>query len=88
MRPNPDIDYRAVDEAAIFIGEILHKYSAITVLQVKEKYGEARIYCTEPYNFYNRLIYRLAYRLAIRKWPHLRGNILEGADWYEHLEGL
>ena len=37
---------------------------------------------------YQRLLYRRAYRLAIRRWPHLREEILGGADWDELLIGL
>lgn len=37
---------------------------------------------------YHRWLYRFLYRQAIRKWPHLRDEILGGADYSELLEGL
>ena len=37
---------------------------------------------------YQEFIYRLVYKKAIAKWPHLKQEILEGADWPEYLEGL
>ena len=36
----------------------------------------------------HRLLYRRAYRLAIKKWPQLRTNILACADYSELLKGL
>lgn len=35
-----------------------------------------------------KLMYRFRYRQAIRKWPHLTGEILMGADYPELLVGL
>ena len=32
--------------------------------------------------------YRFRYKQAIKKWPHLREEILGGADWRDLLEGL
>lgn len=40
-------------------------------------------YVVRPYHIY---LYRRAYKLAIKKWPHLREEILRGADWCEYLE--
>lgn len=37
---------------------------------------------------FHRWLYRRAYRLAVEKWPHLRKEILNGADWREILQGL
>lgn len=33
-------------------------------------------------------LYRRAYRNAIRKWPHLKKEILSGCDYWELLKGL
>ena len=35
-----------------------------------------------------RSLYRIAYRRALRKWPHLRDEILEGADFPELLREI
>lgn len=32
--------------------------------------------------------YRHRYKAAIKKWPHLKDEILHGADWPDLLEGL
>lgn len=37
---------------------------------------------------YQEKAYRKAYLLAIQKWPHLREEILQGADFDELLKGL
>ena len=37
---------------------------------------------------YQKYVYRLAYRNALKRWPHIREEILAGADWPELLEGL
>ncbi len=37
---------------------------------------------------YHKWLYRRAYKLALRKWPHLAAEILMGADWTELLMGL
>lgn len=37
---------------------------------------------------YQQWLYRLYYRRAVRKWPHLRNEIIEGADWPELLDGM
>lgn len=33
-------------------------------------------------------VYRKSYKLAIKKWPHLKNEIINGADHKEFLEGL
>lgn len=35
-----------------------------------------------------KFLYRRAYRNAVLRWPHLRLEILSGADYHELLEGL
>lgn len=37
---------------------------------------------------YQKIIYRLAYKQALRKYPDLRDEIMCCADWYEVLEGV
>jgi hypothetical protein len=37
---------------------------------------------------YQQWLYRLVYKLALKKWPHLKREILDGADYPEFLEGL
>jgi hypothetical protein len=37
---------------------------------------------------YQQWIYRRAYDRAITRYPHIRDEILDGADWPEYLEGL
>lgn len=38
-----------------------------------------------PYQYF---IYRLFYKLAVKKWPHLREEILSCADYSELLKGV
>jgi hypothetical protein len=75
------VDWQGIDEAAYYIGRFISRYGRISVSQTKEKWGCACVYCYAPQNWYQIFIYRLAYRLAIKKWPHLKEEILEGADW-------
>ena len=37
---------------------------------------------------YHKFLYRMAYKKALAKWPHLELEILCGADWQEFLGGL
>ena len=37
---------------------------------------------------YHRWLYRLAYKRAVAKWPHLKEEITSAADYPELLEGL
>lgn len=85
---DPNVDWRGIGEAAHYIGEFIERWGRMTVLQTKEKWGMSCVYCHGPRNWWQRFIYRLAYRIAIRKWPHLRQEILNGADWDETLKGL
>ena len=82
------VDWEGIFLSALEIGEFLSKWSNIEVTDMKEKYGEARVYCSCPSNIYDRFIYKMAYRTAINKRPHLKEEILEGADWPEFLEHL
>lgn len=37
---------------------------------------------------YHRWLYRHTYKRAVKKWPHLKEEILQCADWPEYLKGL
>lgn len=37
---------------------------------------------------YQQFIYRLVYKKAVAKWPHLRNNIISGADFENLLTGI
>lgn len=37
---------------------------------------------------WQKLVYRQAYKNAVKKWPHLKAEILDCADFYEELKGL
>ena len=41
-----------------------------------------------PTRWWQRRVYRLAYARALKKYPHIREEILDCADWPEYLEGL
>lgn len=77
-----------VNEAAEYIDKFISKVSDQRIMQSKEKFGEVRLYCEEPIGWYQRFIYRLAYKQAIKKWPDLKDEILCCADWEEYLGGL
>jgi hypothetical protein len=116
-----------VEKAAEEIGVFCARWGRIGVMQTKEKYGTARVYChfgvwgfhslilpryaynqwpkwlwnldcdigtkiLSPFNKilipYQKWIYLLAYKKAIKKYPHIREEILNGADWHELLENL
>jgi hypothetical protein len=82
------VDWEGIGSAADEIGHFISRWGRITVSQTKEKWGMSCVYCYGPVNFWQRFIYRLAYKLAIRKRPHLREELLNGADWDEYLEDL
>ena len=119
-----DVCYR-VGDVADYIGCWLRTWARINVLQIKEKFGEVRIYCTfgwddlhsvtHPGHAYYRYgkvgmfinqytrgvfkylnyiivpihkyLYCWRYHRAIKKWPELRDEILQGADFGELFEG-
>lgn len=97
-----NVDWSGLYDAAYYIATYLGRYGRIHVMDYKEKWGEVRVYILWgmedrwiPYSRlnpilipYQKWIYRRAYANAIRKWPHLRNEILNGADWQELLEGL
>ena len=97
---DPDVDWNGISEAAYWIGKQLRRWG-ISVSDCKEKYGTVRVYCSlgrwgapGPLNKYviipiQQRIYRWVYMYAVRrKWPHLAGEILMGADFEEYLQGI
>jgi hypothetical protein len=89
-----DFDWRGLDEAIDYIDKYITRWGlgTIRVLQAKEKFGLARIYVSVNSNmftmWYARLVYKYAYRKAVRKFPTLRDEILEDADYSEWLKGV
>lgn len=120
------VDWAGIEDAAYFIGGWLIRWVRLPVMQMKEKFGTARVYCSFGWSsfysiwrpqyfwvpnwypwkldlrlspwvlpFLNRVgvpiqeaAYRSRYKAAIKKWPHLKEEILCGADRPELLEGL
>ena len=87
----PGVDWEGINEAAEYIGHYLRKRGMV-VLGVKEKYGEVRVSVAmttgRVRGYIDRFLYRRAYKLALRRWPHLRCELLEGADWPEYLRRI
>lgn len=121
-----DRHFTRVDEIAAEIGRFISKWGRMRVLQVKEKFGTVRVYCSFgwdcfhslvwprhcwihrkwPYGLdlavsewvlpvlnkllfpYQRFIYRMAYRRAVKKYPYLRDEILCCADHGKELQGV
>ena len=87
----PGVDWVGISEAAEYIGDYLRK-RGLAVLGVKEKYGEVRVSVYMSVSgvrgYIDRFLYRRAYKLALKRWPHLRSEILEGADWPEYLRRI
>lgn len=55
------------------------------------RYGNKFVYYTGIQLFFNTiqpLVYRQAYKRAVKKWPHLRTEILCAADYSELLKGI
>lgn len=76
------VDWKGLNEAAFFIGRRLEE-AGVFVSDAKEKWGTVRVYCDlEPVHAEP---YMLAYLAAVEKWPHLRQEILIGADYPEFL---
>jgi hypothetical protein len=122
-----DCDWKGIDDAARYIGLWLRRYARMNVSDIKEKWGQPRVYVsfgwhqlfciTHPGYAYSRypkwlwyldiyyisgivqllnpvvvpihkFLYKWRYKKAIQKWPHLKGEILSGADWPELLKDL
>ena len=82
------VDWRGIEDAAEFIADKLTAHFEHWVFQYKEKWGMVCVYCYHPHDEEAEGVYRNVYKEAIAKWPHLKSEILNGADWDEFLEGL
>lgn len=95
--------FEDVARAADYIGNFCARWGFIDVMQTKEKFGTARVYinfgiCRVTHPILSKVnpillpfqeyIYRLAYHKAITRYPHIRTEILEGADYPCFLGGL
>lgn len=119
------VDWKGIGDAAHWIGVQLRRWGRVGVIQTKEKFGTARVYChfgwsqvhcvTHPGYAYNqypkwlwvldcnvgsrliglvgravipyqRWLYRRVYFAAVKRWPHLEAEILDGADYSELLK--
>ena len=83
-----DVDWQGINDCADWIGQELTSFFPDWVQQTKEKWGMVVVYCYAPHNEEAEIFYRETYKKAIEKWPHLKQEILQGADWSEYLEGL
>ena len=91
------VDWEGIGDAADEIGESLRKWGGIYVSCTKEKWGCACVYMHfGVYRLgklnhliipYQQLVYRLVYWLALRKRPHLKQEIIAGADFPELIGG-
>jgi hypothetical protein len=87
------VDWEGIGDAAEEIGDRLRSWGGIYVSCTKEKWGCACVYMhfgvyrAGYLNYlivpYQQLVYRLVYWLALRKRPHLRQEIIQGADYPE-----
>lgn len=80
-----NVDWDGIDKAAMFIADNLRKVG-VSVYS-KEKFGTVRVYCTLE-NDEQRQVYRASYLEAVKKWPHLKEEILCCADYDELLGGI
>lgn len=85
------------DEISTWIGESLEQ-QGILVYQMKEKYGDPRVYChlyrdtlwwplSSLFHWHAVRTYSRIYHEALTRWPHRRESILRGADYRELLHG-
>ena len=61
------------------------------VIGWKEKWGEVRVtvaFRNGLWSVYEAYVYRQAYKKALKKWPHLRQEMIDGAGYEQLLEGL
>lgn len=82
---DPGVDWEGIEAAGKFIREQLEA-SGIVVTDCKEKWGMVRIYCAlAPHQAE---AYQNAYLNALKKYPHLKAEILGAPDFPEFLQGL
>jgi hypothetical protein len=77
-----DLDDPGLDTVARMIADQLAA-SGIFVRDWKEKHGTVRVYCDIGDEHIP--AYKAAYAAAIARWPHLRDEIVDGADYLEYL---
>jgi hypothetical protein len=82
----PGVDWGGINDAAYFIAKWL-KIGGVHVFDYKEKWGTVRVYCSVRGPL-QEVLYTLIYKLAIKKWPHLKTEIVCAADYPELLEKL
>lgn len=93
-----DFDWKGLDTAGLVIWQFCRMWCG-PLLSIKEKYGTLRVntyfYCYCGNNqyigaicetiaiTYQKLIYKLAYKKALRMFPHLKHEILVDCDYPE-----
>ena len=82
-----DVDWKALEEAAEWIHKWLER-GGISVAQSKEKYGRVFVYLWRYPSWHRRVWYYLVYKMALKKWPQIHDEIINGADYPEILPGL
>jgi hypothetical protein len=82
---DPGVDWQGINDAAAFIGGAL-KTAGIHVADFKEKFGTVRVYCDLGDDHHD--VYKATYAEALKRWPHLHREILDGADYYELIVSL
>jgi hypothetical protein len=69
-------------------GYYFTRYPNDTLRDLDYFFSEHSRWLFKPFNAYQRFIYRLVYKRAVKKWPHLIEEILIDADHPELLQGL
>lgn len=93
---SPGVDWKGINDAAYELATFFRRWGRMHVLGYKEKWGEVRVSVALGYWGvplwvnklvvpYHEFIYRLGYKMAIKKRPHLTDEIIEGADYPELL---
>lgn len=91
------VDWKGINQAAEYIGVNLARWGFVRVVQYKEKFGTVRVYCylgrcNRYLDYllipYQEWLYRKLYKDMVKKFPHLREEILCMADFPELLMGL
>jgi hypothetical protein len=64
-----NVDWEGINDAGIYIGDWLAKWTRLQVTQIKEKYGTVRVYCGFGWScLYS--IYRPRYCWVPKWWPY------------------
>ena len=64
----PGVDFAGIENAADFIGDYLATWGRITVLDTKEKYGTARVYCHFGWYGIHSIVFPKLPIIAYFKW--------------------